>query len=153
MIAIYVVAGIEARDGAPNLSMCVWPFGLVIFVAGSGMLTWSMVVNPCFEKTVRIQTDRGHRVIDAGPYAYVRHPGYVGFTGWILAPPLLLASAWAFVPAFLSVVGVVMRSLEHDTTRQNRTRSKKCSESRGKLCVDCGPLQCDPALLGFVAAD
>lgn len=36
-----------------------------------------MVVNPFFEKTVRIQTDRGHRVIDTGPYAYMRHPGYM----------------------------------------------------------------------------
>jgi hypothetical protein len=26
-------------------------------------------VNPFFEPGVRIQTDRGHRVIDTGPYA------------------------------------------------------------------------------------
>jgi hypothetical protein len=70
--AVYVVAGLEARDGVSSLPGLTWLLGAVIFVLGSAMLTWSMVVNPFFEKTVRIQTDRGHRVIDTGPYAYVR---------------------------------------------------------------------------------
>jgi protein-S-isoprenylcysteine O-methyltransferase Ste14 len=80
------------------------------------MLTWSMVVNPFFEKTVRIQTDRGHHVIDTGPYAYVRHPGYVGFTGWMISAPLLLDSSWAFVPALLAVVGIAIRTALEDRT-------------------------------------
>jgi protein-S-isoprenylcysteine O-methyltransferase Ste14 len=89
---------------------------LAIFVPGWALAIWSMVVNPFFEKTVRIQTDHGHRVIDTGPYAYVRHPGYVGFVGWILSTPLLLASAWAFVPALLAVVGLVIRTALEDRT-------------------------------------
>jgi protein-S-isoprenylcysteine O-methyltransferase Ste14 len=32
-------------------------------------------------------------VIDSGPDAYIRHPGYVGFVAFLLATPLLLASA------------------------------------------------------------
>ena len=75
-----------------------------------------MVVNPFFEKTVRIQTDRGHRVIDSGPYAYVRHPGYVGFLGWIFSTPLLLSSASAFVPALLAVILLVIRTALEDRT-------------------------------------
>lgn len=118
MIALYVVAGLDARDGVSSLPGAVWPIGLAIFVLGSAMLTWSMVVNPFFEKTVRIQTDRGHRVIDTGPYAYVRHPGYVGFAGWIVSTPLLLASAQAFFPALLAVVGIVVRTALEDRTLQ-----------------------------------
>ena len=59
----------------------VWLLGLAIFVSRSAMFTSSMVVNPFFEKTVRIQTERGHRVIDTGPCACVRHPGYAGLIG------------------------------------------------------------------------
>ena len=118
MIAVYVVAGLEARDDVSSLPTAAWLLGLVIFVPGSALLTWSMVVNPFFEKTVRIQTDRGHRVIDTGPYAYVRHPGYVGFVGWIVATPCLLASVWAFVPALLAVVGIVIRTALEDRTLQ-----------------------------------
>ncbi len=116
MIAVYVVAGLEARDGISSLPDAAWLAGLAIFIPGSAMLTWSMVVNPFFEKTVRIQTDHGHRVIDTGPYAYVRHPGYLGFVGWMLSTPLLLASVWAFVPAMLAVVGIMIRTALEDRT-------------------------------------
>lgn len=116
IIAVYVVAGYEARDGVSSLPGAAWLLGLAIFVPGSAMLAWAMVANPFFEKTVRIQTERGHRVIDKGPYAYMRHPGYLGFLGWILSIPLLLASAWAFFPALLSVVGIVIRTALEDRT-------------------------------------
>ena len=116
MIAVYVVAGLEVREGVSNPAGAVWLLGLAIFIPGSAMLTWSMVVNPFFEKTVRIQTDHGHRVIDTGPYAYVRHPGYVGFAGWIVATPLLLESSWALIPTLLAVVGIVIRTALEDLT-------------------------------------
>jgi len=118
MIAIYVVAGIEARDNVSSLSWIAWLLGLAIFVPGSALLTWSMVVNPFFEKTVRIQTEHGHRVIDTGPYAYVRHPGYAGLVGWILSTPLLLGSVWATIPAFLAVLGLLIRTTLEDRTLQ-----------------------------------
>jgi protein-S-isoprenylcysteine O-methyltransferase Ste14 len=116
LVAVYVVAGLEARDGVSSLPEAAWLLGLAIFVPGAAMLTWSMVVNLFFEKTVRIQMDRGHRVIDTGPYAYVRHPGYVGLAGWILSAPFLLASSWAFLPAVLAVVGLVIRTALEDRT-------------------------------------
>jgi len=55
-------------------------------------------------------------VIDTGPYAYVRHPGYVGFAGWLLSTPILLASAWTFAPALLTVAGLVIRTALEDRT-------------------------------------
>ena len=116
MIAIYVVAVMESRDMVPSAPGATWLLGLVIFVPGWALAIWSMVVNPFFEKTVRIQTDHGHRVIDTGPYAYMRHPGYVGFAGWMLSTPLLLATPWAFIPAIISVVLLVIRTALEDRT-------------------------------------
>ena len=119
MIAIYVVAGLEARNGISSQPDIAWFLGLLIFVIGSTVLTWSMIVNPFFEKTVRIQTEHGHHVIDTGPYAYVRHPGYVGFLGWIVSSPLLLDSNWAFIPALLAVIGLMIRTALEDRTLHN----------------------------------
>ena len=116
MITIYVVAVMEARDRVLSPPGAAWLLGLVIFVPGWALAIWSMVVNPFFEKTVRIQTDHGHRVIDTGPYALMRHPGYVGFAGWMLSTPLLLASSWAFVPALITVVLLVIRTALEDST-------------------------------------
>ena len=116
--AVYVVAGLDAAPvvGGSAMPLMLWPMGLVLFVAGTTLFTWSMGVNPFFEKTVRIQTERGHRVIDTGPYRFVRHPGYVGFFGWIVSAPLLLGSWWAFLPAILATVLLVARTALEDRT-------------------------------------
>ncbi len=114
VIAIYVAAVMEVRDRISSAPGTAWLLGLAIFVPGWTLAIWSMVVNPFFEKTVRIQSDQGHRVIDTGPYAYIRHPGYVGFSGWMLSTPLLLASNWAFVPALITVVLLVIRTALED---------------------------------------
>ena len=118
VMAVFVVAVLEARQEVASTLGAAWLLGFAIFVPGWVLATWSMVVNPFFEKTVRIQTDHGHHVIDTGLYAYVRHPGYVGFVGWMLSTPLLLASNWAFVPALLAVVWLVIRTALEDRTLQ-----------------------------------
>ena len=116
-IAVHVVAGLDiGRFGWSTMSVFWWPIGLLVFSFGAGLLLWAMVVNPFFEKTVRIQSERGHRVIDTGPYRYLRHPGYVGFFGWILSAPLLLGSWWAFIPAILTVVAFFIRTALEDRT-------------------------------------
>ncbi len=117
--SIYVVAGLDAvRYEWTAMSDRLWWLGLAVFVPGTSLFSWSMGVNPFFEKTVRIQTERGHRVVDAGPYQIIRHPGYVGFFGWCFSAPLLLGSWWAFVPATISALGMVVRTALEDRTLQ-----------------------------------
>jgi protein-S-isoprenylcysteine O-methyltransferase Ste14 len=116
--AIYVVAGLDARWGWSPMPAWSWGIGVGLFLLSGGVLVRSMGENPFFEKTVRIQTDRGHRVIDTGPYGVVRHPGYVGFLGWLVSVPLLLGSAWAFAPAAAAMLGLVVRTALEDRTLQ-----------------------------------
>ena len=119
-IAIYAIAGFDAvRFDWSSMSSWFWFFGLLLFIPGAALYSWSMGVNPFFEKTVRIQTERGHRVIDTGPYRLVRHPGYLGFIGWFLSAPLMLSSWWAFLPAILSVFAILIRTALEDRTLRN----------------------------------
>lgn len=116
-MSIYIVAGFDAvRFGWTDMSPTWWWLGLLLHLPGAVLFVWSMGVNPFFEKTVRIQTERGHRVIDSGPYAFVRHPGYLGFIGWGLSVPFLLGSWWALIPAALSVAGIIVRTALEDRT-------------------------------------
>ncbi|MCP4333229.1 MAG: isoprenylcysteine carboxylmethyltransferase family protein [Gammaproteobacteria bacterium] len=116
-LSIYVVAGFDViRFVWTTMSAWWWPVGMAVLIPGTVLYAWSMGVNPFFEKTVRIQTERSHRVIDTGPYAFVRHPGYLGFFGWCLSAPLLLGSWWALVPALLSILGLVIRTALEDRT-------------------------------------
>ena len=48
---------------------------------------------------VRIQKERGHRVVTTGPYRYVRHPMYAGAMFFFLGTPLLLGSWYGLVLA------------------------------------------------------
>jgi len=120
VIGMYVIArhDLNPRGEDPSPSGILWLIGVAMFVFGWTILTWSMVTNPFFEKTVRIQTEHGHRVIDNGPYAYIRHPGYVGFSALLFSTPLLLASALSFLPALLAALGFVIRTALEDRTLQ-----------------------------------
>jgi len=90
--------------------------GYTLLIAGMVGLTWAESVNKFFEQTVRIQMDRGHRVIDAGPYAIVRHPGYVSACILFVGMPLALGSLWALIPAVLSCLLLVVRTILEDKT-------------------------------------
>src|SRR5262249_16823982 len=79
-----------------------------------GIVTWAEAVNKFFEVTVRIQTERGHEVIDAGPYALVRHPGYVGGILFCVGTALCLGSVWALVPAGLASALLILRTRWED---------------------------------------
>lgn len=115
LLAIYLTAGFDAvRYEWSSMPPALWLLGLAIFVPGLVLVTWSMGINPFFEKMVRIQTERGQSVIDSGPYRYVRHPGYPGLFGWILSIPLFLGSWWAFLPALLSVCLIGIRTALED---------------------------------------
>ena len=98
----------------------LWPVGAALFIAGHGLVTWSMRVNPYFEKTARIQKDRDQKVITTGPYRYVRHPGYTGtIVGYALAPPIMLGSCWALLPALLATLSLIVRTALEDRMLQD----------------------------------
>ena len=135
MYGVYIVAGLEMRGGAAGLPTVLWPLGLLLFTGGCVLLTWSMLVNPFFEKTVRIQAEHGHAVVTSGPYEIVRHPGYLGLVGWMLGTPLMLGSAWSFVPAVLAIVGVIVRTALEDRTLKEELEgyAEYASDVRYKL--------------------
>jgi protein-S-isoprenylcysteine O-methyltransferase Ste14 len=88
--------------------------GLVGIVLGMALLSWAMAVNRFFSKVVRLQTERGHRVIDTGPYRIVRHPGYVAWIVLWTALNLALGSWLAVGLSLLMVIVIVVRTALED---------------------------------------
>jgi protein-S-isoprenylcysteine O-methyltransferase Ste14 len=66
--------------------------GLVGMIAFAPLIVAAMRANRFFSAVVRVQRDRGHHVVGSGPYAIVRHPGYLGMLGVVLFSALLLGS-------------------------------------------------------------
>lgn len=118
-ILILVVAGLDQLfKWTSAFELPVRIVSLVVIVLGFLFGSWAMVENRFFSGVVRIQKDRGHRVVTTGPYRIVRHPGYAGALWTYLALPVLLDSLWAFIPAILLAGILVLRTALEDRTLQ-----------------------------------
>lgn len=114
-VALWVVAGLDVRAHWPPPVPLSWSIaGYAICSAGIALTAWAMLNNRFFSATVRLQRERGHAVIDRGPYAYVRHPGYTGALAFTLASPIALGSRAALWPAAITVVALVIRTALED---------------------------------------
>ena len=113
-------AALDVRYAWTSMNSALWIVGFALYIFFIVLFTWAMAANPFFETTVRIQHDRNHRVIDSGPYQYVRHPGYTAaILGFIFSVPFLLGSWSAIIPAFISALFLIIRTvLEENTLRR-----------------------------------
>ena len=110
-----VLAGLDAgRMHWSEVPLLLRAFGFLGVAGGSVLIIWSMAVNTHFETTVRIQNDRDHRVCSAGPYCFVRHPGYTGVILAGLGSPLLLGSWVALIPGAITLVLFTWRTIIED---------------------------------------
>ena len=119
LLLMPAVAGLDVgRYGWSSLGLPYAVVGVVSLVVSSVIVNWAMIENPYFEPTVRIQNDRGHQVVTTGPYAIVRHPGYLSGILWIASIPLILGSLYAFLPFALYTVLMSLRTDLEDKTLQ-----------------------------------
>ncbi|MDK4718417.1 isoprenylcysteine carboxylmethyltransferase family protein [Rhizobium sp. CNPSo 3968] len=88
--------------------------GYILLGAGIALGTWAQAVNRFFEPGVRLQRERGQRVISTGPYAFVRHPGYVSAIMVFAGLALALASWWALIPAAWATALLILRTSWED---------------------------------------
>jgi protein-S-isoprenylcysteine O-methyltransferase Ste14 len=116
-LALFVVAGLDAgRFRWAPLDRGWVLLGAVLMVLATVPVAGAMAVNRNLERTVRIQTERGHDVATAGPYRFVRHPMYLAMLVQLPATALLLGSLWAVVPAVCAAVTLVVRTALEDRT-------------------------------------
>jgi len=117
MFAIPLVAGLDdGRFHWSSMSRLLMGLGYLLLITGWIGVAWAETVNPFFEPGVRIQTERGHHVIDTGPYAIVRHPGYVAASVMFAGFAISLGSWWALIPAGVGSLVLVLRTAWEDRT-------------------------------------
>lgn len=115
MVAILPLAALDAaRFHWSHVPSWLVALAYLALFAGIAATSWAQAVNPFFEPGVRIQSERHQRVIDTGPYAHVRHPGYSAALLLFLAMALALGSFWALLPAALAATALVLRTAWED---------------------------------------
>jgi protein-S-isoprenylcysteine O-methyltransferase Ste14 len=130
-LGIWCVAALDVRAHWPPAVPLWWSAAaFAVCVMGLLFTFWAMLTNRFFSATVRIQEERGHVVIDGGPYRYVRHPGYTGALAFSIASPVALGSWLALIPAALLALVLAVRTALEDRTLRAELKGYEAYASR-----------------------
>lgn len=115
-----VLMAFDAKRWAiSNMPLAVIILGAILIPLGFAGVLWTFRENSFAAPVIKIQDKRGHKVIDTGPYAIVRHPMYAGAFFYMLGTPLVLGS-WIGLAVLPLIVGflIVRIFVEERTLRR-----------------------------------
>jgi protein-S-isoprenylcysteine O-methyltransferase Ste14 len=99
-----ILPPLDYRLGLSPVPACLSLLGNLLIVLSFLFIFWVLKVNSYAAANISVADD--HKVIDTGPYAYVRHPMYAGALWLFVGMPLALGS-WltiCLVPLILSAL-------------------------------------------------
>ena len=110
-LAAFLIAPLDGGrlHWGPAVPGIIRTFGLGLSLGGFWLVVDAMKTNRFFSPVIRIQDERGHRVVDQGPYAVIRHPGYLGMLAFAPGAVLAFGSWWALIPAGMYWALIVRR--------------------------------------------
>ncbi|WP_229188775.1 methyltransferase family protein [Bradyrhizobium brasilense] len=117
----WIIAGLDRGRFHWSADVPGWLQGVCLFTVGSGyaLVLWAMRVNRFFSSVIRIQTDRGQRVVTTGPYSFVRHPGYsAGILIIVASGPALGSWLAAALVVIFSLPFLLYRTITEDRILQ-----------------------------------
>lgn len=94
--------------------------GGALQLLGSYFMFRAVAENTFASSVVRIQKERGQKVISSGVYRLVRHPMYLGAICMILGGPLLLGSRYGMALSPLLIAVLVIRTLGEERLLADR---------------------------------
>lgn len=129
----FLVPGLDRRFGGPEVPAVVVVVADLVVLLGYALIFRVFRENPHASRIVEVEP--GQKVVATGPYAFVRHPMYLGTVLMYLATPLALGSWWALLPAACIVPILVarIRNEESVLTRELGGYSDYCGRTRYRL--------------------
>jgi protein-S-isoprenylcysteine O-methyltransferase Ste14 len=123
-ISMYVIAGLDSGryHWSMNFHWSLYLLGIILTISGQLLFLIAQKQNVFFSSTVRIQTDREHKVCETGLYKIVRHPAYLGSVIQSLGFPLLFGSLWSIIPVCLMIILLITRTNLEDKTLKNELK-------------------------------
>jgi protein-S-isoprenylcysteine O-methyltransferase Ste14 len=106
----FLAIGLDQRYHASEVPLALQALGWTMLVLSTGFIMWVMRENSFAAPVVKLQSERGHRVISTGPYAWVRHPMYSASVLFFVGAPLLLGSWWGVAMSPLFIVLFAIRA-------------------------------------------
>lgn len=107
-----VLSALDHRYRFSPVPPWVTVLGDLLIVLSFLFMFWVIKVNSYAASNIRVEADQ--KVIDTGPYAYVRHPMYAGAVWLFVGMPLALGSWWPIGLIVLVVPVVLWRLLDEE---------------------------------------
>lgn len=127
----YIVSALDQRYGwTMDIPWYMMLLASIIFLMGMGIVLWSMIENPYFNQKVSV--DEKHEVIQSGPYAVIRHPGYLGMMTYLTVVPLILESLYAMIPTLCLILLFIIRTYREDHYLKNHLAGYKAYQKSVK---------------------
>ncbi|MCB1936866.1 MAG: isoprenylcysteine carboxylmethyltransferase family protein [Nitrosomonas sp.] len=120
-IGLYLIPGFDVMRYEWSEPLPEWMriLALLIHLPCFLLLGWVMRENTFLSQVVKIDKDRGHKVVTTGPYALVRHPMYTVVIVLLFAVPVALGSRYALVLAvFLTLLLIIRTNFEDRTLHE-----------------------------------
>ncbi|ATU93159.1 methyltransferase family protein [Phyllobacterium zundukense] len=112
-IALPVVSALDYRFGWSHVPSFVSVLGNALVALG--LMINLLVFRENSYGASTIEKMEGQKVISTGPYAWVRHPMYVGVLILVVGVPLALGSYWGLLLMLLDVPVLILRILDEET--------------------------------------
>ena len=106
----FLAIGLDQRYHASEVPLALQALGWAMLVLSTAFIMWVMRENSFAAPVVKLQSERGHRVVSTGPYAWVRHPMYSAIVLFFVGAPLLLGSWWGVAMSPLFIVLFAIRA-------------------------------------------
>lgn len=111
ILSWFVIMPLDAKRFMWTQNFPLWleGIGLIALMVSTYFMFHSFADNPYSSPLVRIQKDRGQKVISTGVYGFVRHPMYLGGILFFIGAPMLLGSIYGILLGILGFIMVIVR--------------------------------------------
>ena len=111
-VGLLVVPGLDRRFGWSQVPLAVIVAGDALVAVGFYFIFRVYRENTFTSATIEIAKDQ--KVIDTGPYSYVRHPMYSSALIYLLGTPLALGSYWGLLAFILVIPFLIWRLIDEE---------------------------------------
>lgn len=113
-VVLSMIPGLDHRWGWSQVPVPLVIIANVLVIASFGFFILVLRANTFAASTITVET--GQRVISTGPYAFVRHPMYMGALVLLFAMPIAMGSWWGLLVAALSIPLLMARTVDEERT-------------------------------------
>ncbi|BAX95369.1 isoprenylcysteine carboxyl methyltransferase [Mycobacteroides stephanolepidis] len=107
----FAVPALDHRWGWSTVPVWIQVVGAVLIAVSLLSMVLVFRANSFAAPVVKVQAERGHSIVDTGPYAYVRHPMYSGAIPFLVGTPLLLGSWYGLIGSAATVLALGFRAV------------------------------------------